>query len=135
MGQPLTLPFYCTKVHKTGLAGQRVEKFGQCLTKYYQISQGTHTNLVYSHTGYYVISYCRSTFIEVGKTPEMSLPADLGGILVAQHFACPTSWWIYCYMALAAMSLLFVLKTLQFLNYCRSCINRVKQQKLAVGYQ
>ena len=68
---------YCTKVmRKTGQA-----KFTKCCTD-------THADLVYSHTGYYIISYFRSAFIEVRKTTE-NAASDSFGFFCDAAFCLP----------------------------------------------
>ena len=49
--------------------------------------------IVYSNTGYDVINYFRSAFLELGKNSrKCPPPTDLCRILVARRFACPTNW-------------------------------------------
>ena len=50
-----------------------------------------------SHTGYGVISYFWSAFIEVEKTTENDAFGGLGRFLLALRFACLNNWWAACY--------------------------------------
>ena len=50
-------------------------------------------HLLCSHTGYDIISYFRSAFIEVRKTPPM---AAFDRILVVRRSACLTNGWASC---------------------------------------
>ena len=57
-------------MRKTGLAWKRVKLFGHCMTQIHQCRTDIHADILNSHTGYEVISYFRSAFVEVRKKAE-----------------------------------------------------------------
>ena len=54
---------YCPKVCKVGAAGK--ESNDSATVEQKQFYTDIHVDLIYSHTGYDVISYCRSAFVGV----------------------------------------------------------------------
>ena len=55
----------------------------------------TQADLIYSHTGYDVISYFQSAFIEVENTAE-NAASDVF-VSMVRRFECPTNWWASCF--------------------------------------
>ena len=55
----------------------------------------THADLVYSHTGYDVISYIQSAFIKVRKTAKYAFNG-FGLNFCGAVFCMPQNWWASC---------------------------------------
>ena len=99
---------YCTKVCKIGAAGNESNNSATVHCRIIQFYTYIPTELIYtqisiykriySKTGYDVISYFRSAFLEVLKTPENATSTALGRIFVARRFACHTNWLVSCWL-------------------------------------
>ena len=75
---------YCTKVRKTGVAGNESNNYN------HQIHTDIYIGVCYSRTGYDVTSYSSRQLSEFKIQPKMLNRVALDQILVARRFALPS---------------------------------------------